>query len=200
MPEEETEYKEAPSHPSWVCGLKLHYAVSTDYVEEVTPFVGVWIETASTWPKKRECRSHPSWVCGLKPLVSVYNISATWVTPFVGVWIETVTNAGLITSKNSHTLRGCVDWNTPDGSLYLWISVTPFVGVWIETQANGSTNRFIPSHPSWVCGLKLTFLDKMCVHFACHTLRGCVDWNLCRHEERKVLRRVTPFVGVWIET
>ena len=33
------------------------------------------------------------------------------------------------------------------------------------------------SHPSWVCGLKLTFLDKMCVHFA-----------------------VTPFVGVWIET
>ena len=32
------------SHPSWVCGLKLHYAVSTDYVE----------------------KSHPSWVCGLK--------------------------------------------------------------------------------------------------------------------------------------
>ena len=30
------------------------------------------------------------------------------------------------------------------------------------------------SHPSWVCGLKLTFLDKMCVHFG-HTLRGCVD-------------------------
>ena len=33
----------------------------------------------------------------------------------------------------------------------------------------------------------------------CHTLRGCVDWNLVTsiHDTRKL---VTPFVGVWIET
>ena len=32
-----------------------------------------------------------------------------------------------------------------------------------------------------------------------HTLRGCVDWNLNDAEEPSI-GRVTPFVGVWIET
>ena len=34
------------SHPSWVCGLKLQ-VVTLVVVLPVTPFVGVWIETAS---------------------------------------------------------------------------------------------------------------------------------------------------------
>ena len=33
----------------------------------------------------------------------------------------------------------------------------------------------------------------------CHTLRGCVDWNL-KSAIRFQKKRVTPFVGVWIET
>ena len=33
------------SHPSWVCGLKLHVEQLEDVVPGVTPFVGVWIET-----------------------------------------------------------------------------------------------------------------------------------------------------------
>ena len=54
------------------------------------------------------------------------------------------------------------------------------------------------SHPSWVCGLKPNMdydsnLDK------CHTLRGCVDWNTCLSINPRSLK-VTPFVGVWIET
>ena len=33
------------SHPSWVCGLKLQIAHALDFDTQVTPFVGVWIET-----------------------------------------------------------------------------------------------------------------------------------------------------------
>ena len=33
------------SHPSWVCGLKQNLENDKLYAYEVTPFVGVWIET-----------------------------------------------------------------------------------------------------------------------------------------------------------
>ena len=33
------------SHPSWVCGLKLHTQQRRVWRKLVTPFVGVWIET-----------------------------------------------------------------------------------------------------------------------------------------------------------
>ena len=33
------------SHPSWVCGLKQHYAKEGGTRRDITPFVGVWIET-----------------------------------------------------------------------------------------------------------------------------------------------------------
>ena len=54
------------------------------------------------------------------------------------------------------------------------------------------------SHPSWVCGLKhgLNISDSLAL---CHTLRGCVDWNM-RLVSRTACNWVTPFVGVWIET
>ena len=79
----------AMSHPSWVCGLK-HCAPSYPSLSSnVTPFVGVWIETSvvrlcfiqslvtpfvgvwiETSAKANDMRaaglSHPSWVCGLK--------------------------------------------------------------------------------------------------------------------------------------
>ena len=78
------------SHPAWVCGLKRHSVViwlstkshtlrgCVDWnrtkspsrrLSDVTPCVGVWIET-STWPLTDRMlkRSHPAWVCGLKPL------------------------------------------------------------------------------------------------------------------------------------
>ena len=34
------------SHPSWVCGLKLSNDIKDWNRAAVTPFVGVWIETA----------------------------------------------------------------------------------------------------------------------------------------------------------
>ena len=57
------------SHPSWVCGLKQQNEWSLNKLMQVTPFVGVWIETYM-YPFGYALRmSHPSWVCGLKLLV-----------------------------------------------------------------------------------------------------------------------------------
>ncbi len=164
------------SHPAWVCGLKLvtngisppyschtlrgcvdwnclGVSVETD-VCEVTPCVGVWIETRPGrcwWSRTpghtlRGCvdwnllcfvrfcivMSHPAWVCGLKHI-----------------------SFGERNRRQGHTLRGCVDWNTHTGTA----PVPPQ-----------------ESHPAWVCGLKLriTGTNKWTIG---HTLRGCVDWN-----------------------
>ena len=53
----------------------------------VTPFVGVWIETLEISAKKQMHQ----------------------VTPFVGVWIETPLEEKNLRATYSHTLRGCVD-------------------------------------------------------------------------------------------
>ena len=98
--------------------------------------------------------SHPSWVCGLKQ-------SEMWGSR----------------KTNSHTLRGCVDWNIFQDRHPFRVAVTPFVGVWIETSRPGC----------WCDGGEG------------HTLRGCVDWN-CYRQHLGSLLWVTPFVGVWIET
>ena len=102
--------KQHMSHPSWVCGLKLKIPLdNTKPVFEVTPFVGVWIETPVSLFVISPLLSHPSWVCGLKQSRSSALLLSSTVTPFVGVWIETtmVNIVGL--ALLSHTLRGCVD-------------------------------------------------------------------------------------------
>ena len=58
------------SHPSWVCGLKLAILCASEDLD-VTPFVGVWIETDHVDDSSLQ----------------------QYVTPFVGVWIETATVA-----------------------------------------------------------------------------------------------------------
>ena len=75
------------SHPSWVCGLKQTYYRDKVQPAEVTPFVGVWIETST--------RTRPA----------QYQL----VTPFVGVWIETIFQYQVQKANMGHTLRGCVD-------------------------------------------------------------------------------------------
>ena len=154
-----------------------HYVTFILLCAQVTPFVGVWIETLDLL------------ICLVKK----------YVTPFVGVWIETKECGQHLHGHNRHTLRGCVDWNsliagfkaarssvTPFVGVWIEtisltkrftpVSVTPFVGVWIETFLFLSYLRNITSHPSWVCGLKHATHLISC-HYWCHTLRGCVDWN-----------------------
>ena len=125
---------------------------------QVTPFVGVWIETVEalahcilimshpSWVcgLKLICllflivrsRSHPSWVCGLKRLSPNNRENSHYVTPFVGVWIETNFTPSLKKKTQSHPSWVC------GLKRYRW-QVYPFVGL---------------SHPSWVCGLKLALL------------------------------------------
>ena len=56
------------------------------YLINVTPCVGVWIETGHTLTYDCGAESHPAWVCGLK-------LSPKNEHHFLG----------------GHTLRGCVD-------------------------------------------------------------------------------------------
>ena len=80
-------------------------------ISQVTPFVGVWIETEQHVYQQTYVASHPSWVCGLKHTPLTQKKEHQQVTPFVGVWIETTLATSTALSK----------------------LVTPFVGVWIET-------------------------------------------------------------------
>ena len=121
---------------------------------EVTPFVGVWIETYQQ-----------QW-CNM----------LSGVTPFVGVWIET------------RVVRD--DWAER--------SVTPFVGVWIETILPVNSQTSGRSHPSWVCGLKPSFLMLLSQHLRSHPSWVCGLKLLLL--AISALMYVTPFVGVWIET
>ena len=78
------------SHPSWVCGLKLKIIEFIERRTQVTPFVGVWIETLVFYLLL-------SLVLKVTPFVGVWIettgrlrlCSGIIVTPFVGVWIET---------------------------------------------------------------------------------------------------------------
>ena len=141
----------------------------------VTPYVGVWIETPELLKAVDHCH----------------------VTPYVGVWIET-SDVDVEYFINSHTLRGCVDWNViGNGSLISILCHTLRGCVDWNSQAK-------------VC----SFLSLG------HTLRGCVDWNndevnTCIDNQSHPtwvcglkpllsfflrLGKVTPYVGVWIET
>ena len=80
--------------------------------------------------------SHPTWVCGLKHDVLNNGCEKIGVTPYVGVWIETVFSS----------------------YLFFWYCVTPYVGVWIETFCTLHFHGLVTSHPTWVCGLKLTII------------------------------------------
>ena len=184
------------SHPAWVCGLKLRALLNL-----TSPFGHTlrgcvdWNRTATSWHTLKT------------------------VTPCVGVWIETWISSGTGSSPG-HTLRGCVDWNMPAPVLCQaprrhtlrgcvdwniqhilhrgFETVTPCVGVWIETFL-GSSASSTSCHTLRGCvdwnGKQLN--QHLILH--CHTLRGCVDWNftLCN---LYYWPRVTPCVGVWIET
>ena len=54
------------SHPAWVCGLKQRNRNLSQRIRQVTPCVGVWIETRLLAMTIVLRLSHPAWVCGLK--------------------------------------------------------------------------------------------------------------------------------------
>ena len=119
----------------------------------------------------------------------------------MGVWIETHDwQDGALISK-SHTLYGCVDWNSSLAPPHNSISVTPCMGVWIETSGRWHQrsarlvtpcmgvwietcpkSRLLPLLPVTPCmGVWIETGDGQANYKASpsHTLYGCVDWNLC---------------------
>ena len=72
------------------------------------------------------------------------------------------------------------------------------MGVWIETRWFWNRDAYQTSHPAWVCGLKPSGPHPWTGSKG-HTLRGCVDWNLTMTSLWPDFK-VTPCVGVWIET
>ena len=123
----------------WICSHTLRGCVdwndmmtTGESLADVTPFVGVWIETPELchtckakichtlrgcvdWNTKEILASMPK---DVTPFVGVWietgregrNRLSVPVTPFVGVWIETF-EGKTVGQQCSHTLRGCVDWN-----------------------------------------------------------------------------------------
>ena len=164
------------SHPAWVCGLKLsniryrtkcrcshtlrgcvdwneqsqHY----HHCKQVTPCVGVWIETHYT-----------------------NNLSSIlFVTPCVGVWIETIACNSSIFSYRSHPA---------------WVCGLKLPEAW-------NTYFFVKSHPAWVCGLKLYNLIERTAIAESHPAWVCGLKHILN--TLQMYKKVTPCVGVWIET
>ena len=127
-----------------------------NWMQRVTPFVGVWIETVCYLSSFRAYRgSHPSWVCGLKLLLYGLLCLAAKSHPS---WV-----CGL--KHYQHQQRPSIDLSHPS-----WVC-----GLKRFFSMGAQVNR--ESHPSWVCGLKLKLFVPL-----------------------RTVRYVTPFVGVWIET
>ena len=57
----------------------------------------------------------------------------------------------------------------------------------------------VVSHPSWVCGLKLCKSGATVAEIQSHPSWVC-GLKHCHPPKRSAALRVTPFVGVWIET
>ena len=122
-------------------------------------------------------RSHPVWVCGLKQkYLSIFALKfrshPVWVC---GLKLEIIQSSELI---RSHTLYGCVDWNIDrDGNRFLASRHTLYGCV--DWNIFFALNRDAPRG---------------------HTLYGCVDWNVkLKHADASAVK-VTPCMGVWIET
>ena len=85
---ETTDNEVTPRVGVWIETLTILQDASAD---GVTPRVGVWIETGLTATVAATVAgSPPAWGCGLKRTLVYRGWAKTKVTPRVGVWIETV--------------------------------------------------------------------------------------------------------------
>ena len=121
----------------------------------VTPYVGVWIETQYPFPQNSYHKSHPTWVCGLKRYwqwkSNIDTVShPTWVC---GLKQPSQSLLFFISGSHPTWVCGLKQWW---GEHVYRQPVTPYVGVWIETSSTMLCTQGI----------------------GCHTLRGCVDWNI----------------------
>ena len=92
-----------------MCGLKLYRGATPCIPSDVTPYVGVWIETLFILTSRSRARVTPYvgvWI--ETPTCDCFQ-NHSQVTPYVGVWIETSSTMLCTQGIGCHTLRGCVD-------------------------------------------------------------------------------------------
>ena len=77
--------------------------------------------------------------------------------------------------------------------------VTPYVGVWIETAIEARVIAWVASLLMWECGLKHTRLAVVRKDAASLLMWEC-GLKPNRYNEGGVASKVTPYVGVRIET
>ena len=77
--------------PSFAKSLSLHLDIQPFAEYAVTPFVGVWIETAWTAPRLAGFEVTPFVGVWIETVDRRDCLRRLRVTPFVGVWIETST-------------------------------------------------------------------------------------------------------------
>ena len=217
-----TSLSSAGSHPSWVCGLKLVISALMYFGFGVTPFVGVWIETPSSRGRWRSIWCHTLRGCVDWNYLIIHENGCKRRHTLRGcvdwnfVWTISA-QAGI-----SHTLRGCVDWNSVLLSLLKMVIRHTLRGCvdwnfrWCRQDSVQSSHtlrgcvdwnvklaRFFElqkkSHPSWVCGLKHNCWRYLCSPGRVTPFVG-VWIETLDDGSKSWLQRVTPFVGVWIET
>ena len=185
------------SHPSWVCGLKQYWRTLQVRQEPSHPSWVCGLKLSWTCENHLGCRSHPSWVCGLKLKTMNKEEIKVLSHPSWVCGLKLYVQGCYWCHQRSHPSWVCGLKHLFDEVLAQYC-VTPFVGVWIETLGVCKERNLQRSHPSWVCGLKPDFRKRI-ENITCHTLRGCVDWNKSNGYSFANFK-VTPFVGVWIET
>ena len=123
------------SHLIQVCGLKLMNLTQFHHPMNVTPYTGVWIETASV----------------------AFRVWLWRVTPYTGVWIET-SDLTSITKFMGHTLYRCVDWNKLNNEYSFVLSWCHTLYRCVDWNSYGwrAWLNEMPSHLIQVCGLKLS--------------------------------------------
>ena len=169
---------EEQSLPSWECWLKFDIYEELCDTLDVTPFVGVLIESqwSSGWILINTVtpfvgvliESFPFFWFALTSIGHSLRGSVDWKSYIVArcivskwslhsweCWLK-ASMSTLIQKINCHSLRGSVDWKTKICAVCADIKFTPFVGVLIEISSQ---------HRSFNTA-------------SCHSLRGSVDWNL----------------------
>ena len=101
-------------------------------VYNVTPHMGVWIETLWVYKIEVKNMSRPTWACGLKLNIKAIKWNRQASRP---TWA-----CGLKLYFFSHFLNLSM--------------VTPHMGVWIETLTVLPMASRVSSRPTWACGLK----------------------------------------------
>ena len=100
---------------------------------EVAPYTGAWIEISANSKNGRKKEVAPYTGAWIEITVLDFESLSVNVAPYTGAWIEIAFSSIFISSSDSRSLHGSVNWN----DFYFAVSFTaynvaPYTGAWIE--------------------------------------------------------------------